>query len=143
MFAVRFRGGKIYQSTISHEHCLTVAEIEGEKLPRKSATFGMIGKDGEFVETDKDLIKAQRDFNERMSFVIKPPEEIKPKRKRPNLFRQLLAIPFIVIGASVLMLAELIQGDKLTFIGRDAIKRLSVNAECMKCGHKGTLRILK
>lgn len=57
--------------------------------------------------------------------------------------RKLLSIPFQIIGIMFLLLTELVAGEKIAWRWREVWERVmkSMEAECTKCGHKGSPKI--
>ena len=51
--------------------------------------------------------------------------------------REILALPFLIIGLAGFKLAELIAGEKMTYRAGEVLDILDVNAICTQCGHTG------
>lgn len=56
--------------------------------------------------------------------------------------REILSMPFVIIGSLFYWTAEFIAGHKYTFRGEEVMDILVTNATCTKCGHVGTIKKL-
>ena len=52
-----------------------------------------------------------------------------------KLLREILSIPFMVVGVTVLRVAEFVAGSKMAFRGKDYLAK--TKAICTECGHSG------
>ena len=145
MRAILIPGNKIFSGETIDE-CLKNAREAGEP-PVLNFESGWLGEEGHFLRNNPNPEEAQisesiklddkADLDER-EFYDRP-----EKKKKTNGLRIILGAPFVILGSSLLMLAELIWGERLTFRGKEAITIMTKKARCSNCGHVGEFKIMK